>query len=321
MLLRAVDDRVHHLLNGLVLQGNADDAGVTVASALHLQVHHMIVRLVRDRAPASHPIGGSRQILQRPRQTGNDRAVSISQRFELSAGPLQIDIENHGVLIVDRHPGIGRQILFHSVARIDHPERKNKTREAMMLMSFHGGALRRVHGAELRLGDVDARRLVHDAVGRWIIRIHPAAVDVARMQKSEMGCVDIAFDRLQPIAFPVGERDVSVVGLVWHDRVNLRKRRRHRALAHVDEHQPALLAGLVGGCRHAGRILVLVGKVRLIDTVAVDIELPAVIGAAKPVVLVASQKQRRAPVRAAVIEYSHPAAGVAEGDQLLAEQH
>src|SRR5262249_27964300 len=56
MLLRAVDDRVHGLLDRLILERNAEDAGEAIAPALHVAVEPMIVGLVLDRAPATHPI-------------------------------------------------------------------------------------------------------------------------------------------------------------------------------------------------------------------------------------------------------------------------
>jgi hypothetical protein len=46
-----------------------------------------------------------------------------------------------------------------------------------------------------------------------------------------------------------------------------------------------------------------------------------VVGAAQAVVLVAAEKKRRATVRTPVIENSDAASGVAERDQLLAQQH
>src|SRR5205807_4670634 len=59
----------------------------------------------------------------------------------------------------------------------------------------------------------------------------------------------------------------------------------------------------------------------LIEAIAVHVELPAVIGAAQSVVLVAAEEQRGEPMRAQMIEDADPAGGVAERDQLLVQEH
>ena len=48
-----------------------------------------------------------------------------------------------------------------------------------------------------------------------------------------MGGVDVAFERLQPVAVALGERDVAVVALA-HDRVDLRQAGRRCTLAYED---------------------------------------------------------------------------------------
>ena len=141
------------------------------------------------------------------------------------------------------------------------------------------------------------------------------------MEKAQVRGVDVAFERLQPIALAVGQRDVSVVGVSGDGGFDLGEGRRLGALAHVDEHHPAALGGLVGLGLHARWIFVLVGQVGLIEAIAVDVELPAVIGAADAVILVAAEKQRRQAVRAEMIHDADAAGRVAERDQLLAEQH
>src|SRR5258708_36564241 len=51
VLLRAVDNRVHGLLDRLILERNADDTGIAFAPTLHAPVEAMIVRLVLHRTP------------------------------------------------------------------------------------------------------------------------------------------------------------------------------------------------------------------------------------------------------------------------------
>jgi hypothetical protein len=60
---------------------------------------------------------------------------------------------------------------------------------------------------------------------------------------------------------------------------------------------------------------------RHVQAVAGDIEFPAMIDAAQPPLLVASQKQRGAAMRAAVIHHADAAFAVAKRDEFLAEQH
>jgi hypothetical protein len=141
------------------------------------------------------------------------------------------------------------------------------------------------------------------------------------MEKAQVRGVDVAFERLQPIALAVGQGDVSVVGVAGDGGFDLGEGRGFGALAHVDEHHPAALGGLVGFGLHARGILVLVGQVGLIEAIAVHVELPAVIGATDAVILVAAEEQRRQAVRAEMIHDADAAGRVAERDQLLAEQH
>ena len=196
-----------------------------------------------------------------------------------------------------------------------------KRRKAVMVVPRHGGARGRVHGAERRLADVDLRRLVQHRIGRGVVRVHLRGIDAPGVQKAQMRGVDVAFERLQPIALAVGQGDVSIVRIGGDRGLDLRKRRRLGALAHVDEHHAAALGGLVGLGLHAGGIFVLVRQIGLIEAIAVDVELPAVIAAAKAVILVAAEEQRRQAVRAEMIKDADPAGRVAECDQLLAQQH
>src|SRR5262249_60854603 len=62
-------------------------------------------------------------------------------------------------------------------------------------------------------------------------------------------------------------------------------------------------------------------QVGLIEAIAVDVELPAVISAAESVILIAAEKHRRQAVREAMIHDADTAGRVAERDQLLTEQH
>ena len=57
-----------------------------------------------------------------------------------------------------------------------------------------------------------------------------------------------------------------------------------------------------------------------VHAAAVDVELPAVVDAAQPALLVAAEEERGAAVRAELVEQPDPALRVAEGHQVLAQQ-
>ena len=59
---------------------------------------------------------------------------------------------------------------------------------------------------------------------------------------------------------------------------------------------------------------------RRLEAIAVDIEFPAVINAAQTAVLVATEEQRRAPMRAIGIHQPDAAIGIAKRDQILGHQ-
>ena len=65
------------------------------------------------------------------------------------------------------------------------------------------------------------------------------------MQPTEMRGVDVAFQRLQPVALALGESD-GELALRQQRRLDLRHRRRLLALAHVDPDHAGALGHLVG---------------------------------------------------------------------------
>ena len=99
------------------------------------------------------------------------------------------------------------------------------------------------------------------------------------------------------------------------------QRRRLGALAHVDPDEAGALDGAVGLGLHLVLEVLVLGHVRHVQAVARNVELPAVIDAAQPALLVAAEEQRGAAVRAAVVDHADPAGAVAEGHELLAQQH
>ena len=113
-------------------------------------------------------------------------------------------------------------------------------------------------------------------------------------------------------------RMVSVLGQVQHFERG--QRRRLLARAHVGPDEARALGHLVGLGLDAVLEVLRRRHVRHVEAVAFDVELPAVIDAAQAAFLVAAEEQRGAAMRAAMLHDADAAVGVAEGDQLLAEQ-
>ena len=89
---------------------------------------------------------------------------------------------------------------------------------------------------------------------------------------------------------------------------------------HVGPDDAAQFHGRVGGGGHLGREIAVGRLVHHVGALAVDVELPAVIDAAQAAFFVAPQPQRRQPVGAQFLQQADASVGVAEGDQLLAQQ-
>ena len=163
-------------------------------------------------------------------------------------------------------------------------------------------------------------RAVDHRVAAQIGRIGLRRIDAAHVQEREVRGVDVAFQRLQPVALALHhERLHSSGGSMTaskHGRGGACSR-----LAHVGPDEPVALERRVGlrpdllGEGLGGR------DVRHVEAIALHVELPAVIRAAQPGLLVAAEEQGRAAMRAAVIHDADASARVAERDQLLAQQH
>jgi len=129
--------------------------------------------------------------------------------------------------------------------------------------------------------------------------------------------VDAALQRLQPVALLPHLRAVPVA---FRHLGPLESRRRRHPLAwsHIGPDHPAGLRRRVG--RQADLVAELLRFVHLIDAVAVDVELPAMIDAAQARLFVAPEPQRGAPMGAEFIDEADAAPAVAKTDEALAEQ-
>ena len=165
--------------------------------------------------------------------------------------------------------------------------------------------------------DFEGDAAIGDRVAEQAVLRHVGGIDRAGMQEAEMRGVDFAFQTLQPIALALREDDVDFA-LRQQGRFDLRQRRCFLALAHIDIDQAVALSDPVRLCLDVALEIRIVGDVWRIDAIALRVELPAVIEAAKAVLLVAPQKQGGAAVRTFVVHDPDPARTVAEPDQPLA---
>ena len=134
-----------------------------------------------------------------------------------------------------------------------------------------------------------------------------------------MDGVDAALQPLQPVA-PLHHLVDAPVGLRHLRPLELGHRRLQLGRAHVDPDDVAHLRRGVGGDLHLVLEVALGGLGGHVDAVAVHVELPAVVDAAQPGLLVAAEEEAGATVRAVVVDDAHDAIGVAECDELLAQQ-
>src|SRR5260370_17572687 len=117
--------------------------------------------------------------------------------------------------------------------------------------------------------------------------------------------VDVAFERLQPIALALRAIDVGLVGRQY-GRFERRQRRRYRALAHIDVNHAAALRHLVGFGLDLGQGFLVDGQVRHFEAVARRVELPAVIDAAQASLLIAAKEQEGTAIRTTLTDTPTP---------------
>ena len=134
-----------------------------------------------------------------------------------------------------------------------------------------------------------------------------------------MARIDAAFERLQPVVFldALGRH-----GLFRGDGGEFPQRfgRRGFLRAHIGPQHVADLDQRIGGQADLFLELAVLRLRRDIDAFALDVELPAVIGAAQAAFLVAAEPQRHPAVGAEFLQQAVAAVAVAEGDHLFAEQ-
>ena len=302
MLARAVDHVAHALGDRLVLRHQALDATVG-AALLDGAVDLVVVVEVGLESPAVVPAAAVGQELHW-RYRARDRAavLELAQRHG-ALGPEER--EDHGVGVVHRHPQAGLDVVGEGAVGRQGDEREDEVRKTMIDLPVPGRTVGRVHRAPVRVLDVIARRAVGQveavqAVGRDLVGLQGA-----EMQEAEMRGVDVALERLQPVALAlVHARDALVLG--QRQALDVRHWRRLLTRPHVGPDQAATLHHLVDRGAHAIGELLVGRQVGHVEAPALGVEFPTVIGAADAVALGAAEEQRCAAVRAAVIHNSDP---------------
>src|SRR5579871_6356094 len=135
-----------------------------------------------------------------------------------------------------------------------------------------------------------------------------------------MAGVDVTFEALEPVAFALDRRHLPVV-LRQHVALEARQGWWRLAWTHIrPDDAVALDTRICGG-------LDLVLEIRLgrfvghVDAGAVDRELPTVVHASQTALFVTSEEQRGAAVWTVVLDQANLPGRVAEGDQVLTQQH
>src|SRR5271165_513532 len=315
MLLRAVDDRPHPFLHSAVLGVDAVDAGIGLV-LLDLSVDHPIVALVAERAELARllDIVGAVAIAA-------FHAVFVAQPLlAIAVHP----VPHHAVLVVDRDPDVAGDVgpvaAAQGAPQLLRPDLRERHHE-MVGADIGLVVVERAYSdiAIAVIGDIhlkdrrpaaDERALNGDAGAAGVLG------DRAVQDRRVRG-VDAAFERLQPVALFPNLRDVAVG---FRDLRPLESRRRRHLVArsHIGPDHPAYLGRRIGG--QADLVTERLRLVHLLDAIAFDVELPAVIDAAQAGFLVASEPQGGAAMRAKLLDEPDAALAVAKTDELLAEQ-
>ena len=287
---------------------DASDAG-EADRLLRLAVDQIVVAAVGRAPEAPIPVGGVRQRLGW--RDGLAAGVSGGWRRPVR------DQEGERVRIVHRHPGPHAD-LEPEHTRGDHRvEGEQEVGDAPVVRVRLRRAIRAVHDAEVRVGHLVPRRAVGERVPGPAVRRHLGGVHAAEVQVHGVAGVDVALQRLHPVAVALVHLD-AVVG--EHRGLELRHRRRRRPRSQV---RPDESAALHTGIGHGPDLLLEVALRRLdghVDAAAAHVELPAMIDTAQALGFVAAVEEAGAAMRAAVLDQAHGPRRDAERDEVLAQQ-
>ena len=206
-------------------------------------------------------------------------------------------------------------------ARRDHGEgRHHPLGDAPVVVAVLGVPARADVEPAGALDDLEHRLHVAHVVGVALGALEQRiAVELAGVQERDVAGIDAAFHRLQPVRFLEALRHEAVARR-HHGELPLRQRRLLLGRTHVGPQHAAALDQRIGLQLDLLAEAALARLRRHLDALAGVVVLPAVIGAAQPVVLVAPEPQRDAAVGAELVGQRIVALRVAPGQQPLAEQ-
>ncbi len=307
VLLRAIDDRAHAFLQRTVLDRDSLDPAVGVAAPLRLAIHQIIVVLVGEGAIGAWHVAAM-------------HALAIVHGSALGVGDaargMIIVTPGPAVLVVDGYP----EMPVHGVptARRDHGEgRQHPLGDAPVVVAILGIAPRTDVKTAGTLDHLEHRLRIAEVVliafGALEQRI---GADIGAVQKGDMAGVDAPLHRLQPVALlqPLGHEP-----LLARDQreLPLGQRRPPFRRSHVGPQHPATLDQRVRPDFDLLGEATLLGLGGNLHALPGHVELPAVIGATQPALLVTAEPQRCAAVRTKLVDQTIASAGVPKSDQAL----
>src|SRR5215471_17757705 len=317
MLTRAVCQRSHAFLHGLILRREALDARHCLV-ALLFAVDQVIVGGVANRAE---------------RRWVNLRVYEcfIVYGVPVIGREWAIGIPTHGPnpasLVVARHPAVSvdRKTLLVRDHRVSG---KQKLRQPPVVGVFLRISAHSNEKPVASLLDGELGRLIEKMVlGPEISavldllnvrRCSPKCIDTG-MQEIGMARVYPAFHRLEIVRLLEALGNISM-GFRYPRPLQFRQLGNTLSWPHVSPDDSAILARRVRGRADSvmeGIFRWLVGHV---DASAVDIKFPAVIDASKTTLFVATPEEARPPVSTELIQQTGPAGRVTKGDQIFTEQ-
>src|SRR6185312_12724404 len=319
MLLVAVVKRAHAFLHHRVFHLDAGNAREGFAALYHLAVLQPVVLAVAEHREILIDVDANTEA--RPR----DLPLPLRGVDRLVVGVAD-EIEEGGV-IVDRHESLHRAPALlageHTVERRDEMADANI---GLLVGIDHCLADRRVAEAIERLLDIEAR----PRVVRWPLDLERAALVIrnrhpgrrlegVRVKEVRMRGIDHALEALHPIAGDARFDDDAMRGGQLGELESERRRLQFRR-AEIGPDDAPRLAQRISPRTHIGLELARLRLRRRVDDAPCHIELPAVIEAAQPAILGAAQNERRAAMRAELVQHADAALAVAEGNEGLAEK-
>ena len=114
--------------------------------------------------------------------------------------------------IVERHPGARVDVHAEGCCRLLAPDRKHEIRDPPVFFPGNAGiAIGPVAGSERRVDNLIFRRPVVHHVPVGVVGADDIGLDAAVVKKAGVAGIDIAFDRLQPVAVALDHDDVDFI--------------------------------------------------------------------------------------------------------------